>query len=199
MLNKDELTEIVDRGWELSEQSTCNKLKAASVLILKDGTQYEGISGGKVSACTDNESDYCLRHSGDNGNPLSEYELCKSPCSEGDAILQALQDRKSVEDGILVSTHSPCDRCSLVIADQGIHEVHFAQFKNGAPRDKDNANLAALMLNGIDVYHAYKPDGPSSPLEVQKMQLTPQAALLGQALLGRPENPAIMQTFYGIR
>ena len=170
-----------------SHESTCYKLKGVAAVLLPEVT-YIGVSGGKKDPCTENDS--CRRRY--SGSPVDEYNSCPSLCAEGDAIMTAEHDGNNVNGATLVSTHSPCERCTLLMIDRGIVRVYFGQYKNGQPREKDEVNISAMVYSGIKV-NLVEMDTRDSQPRIVKQKITANRKQI-EDFLENPENARILAT-----
>lgn len=182
---------------EISKESTCNHLQAASALILADGSEGYGINGSTTNPCKNNGDNYCKRHTGDPKSPIEEYQICDSLCSEGYAIRRAEEDGKTLESSTLISLLSPCERCTLLLIERGVQAIYFHQFKEGEPRDIDLVYIDAMMMNGIDVFQNVEQvtDNESIPL-LQRPYVRDIHRISAALLLKRPINKEIIKTIY---
>jgi deoxycytidylate deaminase len=148
-------TEIVkamlEKCEKYKEKSTCNKRKVGSALVFPDGIAYFATNGSPIDPCTEKGKDYCTRE-GDGFIEMPEYETCPSACAEGSVIIHARTDGRKARDGTLISTDSPCERCTNLIIDSGIvSELYFGNYKNSEMRGRDFVYQIWMAREGISM------------------------------------------------
>jgi deoxycytidylate deaminase len=142
---------ILEKCEKYSEESRCNKRHVASALVFPDGVAYFATNGSPIDPCTEKGKDYCTRK-GDGFIETPEYETCPSSCAEGSVIIQAIADGRRTKKGTLVSTDSPCERCTNLIIDSDVvSELYFGDYKNSEMRGRDLMYAIWMTEAGIQV------------------------------------------------
>lgn len=155
-------------------EDLCHKRRVDAALILDNGAIYYGTNGCTYDPCTKKGPDSCIREEG-----VLEYVTCPSFCAEGNAMIGALGlnydlinslnelglnydlvnvmvaalfDEKVLEGSTLITTGSPCPRCSAIATDAGIKRVYFANYKEKKARLKDALHATEMTSSGVEVY-----------------------------------------------
>jgi dCMP deaminase len=99
----------------VASKSTCDRANVGAIFINED---YEIISTGY------NGSPKGFIHCSEAGHIMVNNHCERTIHAEINAIIQAAKRGTALKNSILYVTHFPCERCSMVLANLGIKEIH---------------------------------------------------------------------------
>ena len=120
----------LDIAAAVAARSTCIRRQYGAVIVKNDtivSTGYNGTARGLVNCCDLNEC-YREAHNIPHGQ---QYEKCKAVHAEANAIINASREEMcgailflaGFENGERMKNPTPCEMCSRMIANSGIHRV----------------------------------------------------------------------------
>lgn len=101
----------------VATRATCPRLSVGAVIVRDRAVLSVGYNGAVAGA----------RHCTEDGCDLVEGHCTRAVHAEANAIAQAAKHGTRVEGGTIYTTHSPCWRCSQLIANAGLVRVVYGE------------------------------------------------------------------------